>query len=311
MLNKRKNLPLVSIVIPTLNSKEDLLKCLYSIRSLDYPKEDIEVIILDNGSTDGTREEMNQIFMEMKKEGWHRLNMILSKENLGVYTSRDELFKLFDPRAEYILSLDDDVSLPTDSLSTLLGSLEGHSEWGIIGPRTVYARAQDETAHGAGFVNLWTGHYSEIDAANLIECDYVIGCCMLIKKEVISELKGFDRDYFTSHGEVDFCLKAKKRGYKVFYEPKVEVKHNVAKGGTKTLERLYYLHRNKFLIIKKNIPFPKKIVSLFILIFIASIKNIVQSLFTRARISEIRIILLALLDGATNRWGKTDRKFHI
>ena len=46
----------------------------------------------------------------------------------------------------------------------------------------------------------------------MVECDYVIGCCMLIKKKVISDLKGFDRDYYTSHGEVDFCLRAKKKG---------------------------------------------------------------------------------------------------
>jgi len=65
--------PLVSVVIPTLNRKEDIVECLNSIRNLDYPKNCLEVIIWDNVSTDGSQGEINRIFAEMKKEDWNRL----------------------------------------------------------------------------------------------------------------------------------------------------------------------------------------------------------------------------------------------
>jgi len=305
----RQGYPFVSIVIPTLNRRDDIVKCLQSLSRLDYPKGNMEVIIRDNGSTDGTQDEVGRLFKNMEIEGWYRLNLIASDENLGVYTSRDELLKQIGPEANYVLSLDDDVFLPSDSLSTLLGRIEEYPEAGIIGPRTVYETNSLKTAHGAGFVNLWLGKYSDIDSEELTECDYVIGCCMLIRKQVISAVEGFDRDYYTSHGEVDFCLKVKQLGYKVLYDPEIVVRHNVNIGGTKTSERLYYLFRNKFLVIKKNAPFPHRISSIFIHIFFVSTKNFFQSLFKNTDISEAKIVLLALFDGITNRVGKTSRKF--
>ena len=73
MKSTNNNYPLVSIVIPTLNSKEDIVKCLDSIQNLDYSKNKIELIIWDNGSTDGTQGEVSRIFEEMKKEGFFHL----------------------------------------------------------------------------------------------------------------------------------------------------------------------------------------------------------------------------------------------
>ena len=299
---------LVSIVIPTLNRKEDIVACLDSIQNLDYPKNFLEVIIWDNVSTDGTQGEINRIFAGMKKECWSGLNLIESKENLGVYTSRDEFFKSISPETDYVLSLDDDVFLPPDSLNTLLGVIRSNSEVGIVGPRTVYDMRPDMTAHGAGFVNLWIGRYRDIDASSLMECDYVIGCCMLIKKEVISDLKGFDRDYYTSHGEVDFCLRAKRKGYKIFYDTGIIVRHNVEIGGTKTLERIYYLYRNKLLVIRKNASPLQKMVCFPLYTIFWVPKMILDSIrFHRGiRLKEWQVMFKAARHAIINRVGKAD-----
>ena len=309
MISKgRSTNPFISIIIPTLNGKKDLVNCLNSIRRVEYPKKRMEIIIWDNGSTDGTQGEVGGMFMEMEKEGWKVLNMIQSEENLGVYTSRDELFKRVNAETDYVLSIDDDVFLPGDSLNILIKCLQKHSDAGIIGPRTVYDIKPNETAHGAGFVNLWTGRYRDIDTGSLVECDYVIGCCMLVKKEVISDLKGFDRDYYTSHGEVDFCLRAKKKGYKIFYDPGVIVRHNVARGGTKTLERIYYLYRNKLLVIRKNASLLQKVTSIPLYTIFWIPKMIMDSiLFHRGiKLDEWLVMLKAVRHAIINRVGKLD-----
>jgi len=308
MKSTNNNYPLVSIVIPTLNSKEDIVKCLDSIQNLDYSKNKIELIIWDNGSTDGTQGEVSRIFEEMKKEGWNALNLIQSDENLGVYTSRDELFKRINPEADYILSIDDDVFLPKECLAALIRTLQSYPGAAIIGPRTVYESKQDETAHGAGFVNLWIGRYRDTDADSLMECDYVIGCCMIVKKEVISELKGFDRDYYTSHGEVDFCLRAKKKGFKTVYDPSVIVRHNVARGGTKTLERIYYLYRNKFLVIRKHASLLQKAITLPLYFVFWIPKMIMDSIrFHRCiKLDEWLVMLKAVRHAIINRVGKVN-----
>ena len=309
MSEERIKLPFVSIIIPTLNSKKDLVRCLNSIRRLEYPQKRMEVIIWDNGSTDGTQSEVNRIFEEMKKEeDWKGLNLIESKENLGVYTSRDELFKRISPETEYVLSLDDDVFLPCNSLKILVKYLQDHSNAGIIGPRTVYDMKPNEIAHGAGFVNLWAGMYNDIDTGRLVECDYVIGCCMLIKKKVISDLKGFDRDYYTSHGEVDFCLRAKNKGYKIFYDPSVIVRHNVARGGTKTLERIYYLYRNKLLVIRKHASLLQKATALPLYTVLWVPKMLMDSIrFHRGiKLDEWLVMYKAVRHAIINRVGKVD-----
>jgi len=276
MSEERKKLPFVSIVIPTLNMKEDIIKCLRFLRRLNYSKKYLEVIVWDNGSTDGTQGEVGRMFIEMEKEGWKILNMIQSEENLGVYTSRDELFKRVNPDT--------------------------------IGPRTVYDMKPNKTAHGAGFVNLWAGRYSDADTGSLVECDYVIGCCMLIKKKVISDLKGFDRDYYTSHGEVDFCLRAKKKGYKIFYDPGVIVRHNIARGGTKTLERIYYLYRNKLLVIRKNASLLQKVTSFPLYTIFWIPKMIMDSiLFHRGiKLDEWLVMFKAVRHAIINHVGKVD-----
>ena len=309
-MSKKINKPhFISIVLPTLNMSADIIRCLDSIKKLDYPKKYVEIIVWDNGSTDGTQSDVSQAFSAMEKdEDWKGLDLIQSEENLGVYTSRDELFKSISSETEYVLSLDDDVFLPCDSLKILVKYLQDHSNAGIIGPRTVYDMNPNEIAHGAGFVNLWAGRYKDIDTGSLVECDYVIGCCMLIKREVITELKGFDRDYYTSHGEVDFCLKAKKKGYKTFYDPSVIVRHNVAKGGTKTLERIYYLYRNKWLVIRKNSSLLQKVITCPLYTVFWVPKMIIDSIrFHRGiKLDEWKVMLKAVRHAIIHRVGKVD-----
>jgi GT2 family glycosyltransferase len=299
---------LVSVVIPTINNCNDLLHCLSSIRILNYPKNKIEVIIWDNGSKDGSQKKIKHLLQEMAVENYFNLRLVESDENLGVYTSRDELLKRVDVNAEYILSLDDDVVLPNTGLSEMLKVFDLIPNVGIVGPRVVYFDYPEDTQHGAGFVNLWLGKYGEIDSCKLIECDYTIGCCQLIRKEVVNCLGGFDRDYYTSHGEVDFCLRAKKAGYKIIYNPKIVVKHKVARGGTRTKERLYYLYRNKLFLIKKNAAPLQKLTSLPLYTFFWLPKIILDSLLVNKGINagEIKVILKAIYHGIIGKVGKQE-----
>jgi GT2 family glycosyltransferase len=298
--------PYISILIPTQNNEEDLIDCLNSIRTLDYPYDKIEVIIWDNDSRQESINRIAPILPQIREEKNIRVEFIQHNDNYGVYTSRDELFKLVGPDSEFILSIDDDVILPSHICSKLLPLFQRDSSIGIIAPRTVYADSPSETAHGAGFINWWLGRYRTLDARKPVKCDYVIGCCMFIKKSVIDEIEGFDRDYYTSHGEVDFCLKAKNKGYKVVYHPGVSVRHRVEKGGTKTPERVYYVFRNKLFVIKKNAPFPKKWISLALYSLFWLPKGLLDSIIRNRGLNsqEIKTILRGMMDGWLGRGGK-------
>ena len=298
--------PNLSILIPTKNNESDLLDCLGSILSLDYDLEKVEIVIWDNNSLPEGKDGIKRYLSDIKKTRLKNAELIEAKGNYGVYTSRHELLKRIHIDSQFILSIDDDVILPPQLLNEILPFFERDNSIGIIGPRIVYDDDPEVTAHGAGFVNMWLGQYSTKDAREPIECDYVIGCCMLIKKSVTDEIDGFDQDYYTSHGEVDFCLRTKRKGYKVLYHPGISVRHRVDRGGTQTLERIYYVYRNKLFVIKKNSPLPQKWISIGLYCFFWLPKAIMDSIIRNKRINfqEIKTIIRAMTDGWLNRGGR-------
>jgi GT2 family glycosyltransferase len=139
-----------------------------------------------------------------------------------------------------------------------------------------------------------------------VSCDYVIGCCWLLRKKTFEEVGCFDPDYYINHWEVDYCLRAKKKGYSIVYEPAAIAKHKLPHQGTLTLDRIYYLYRNKLLLIKKNFPSPKKWISMGLYAFFWLPKAIINSLFRNKRVhsQEIKTILMAMIDGWLNRGGR-------
>jgi len=296
--------PFISIIIPTRDNDSDLIDCLESIQALDCPSERIEIIIWDNNSSNDSK---SRVLNYLKTS---RLNSITDfiehDDNYGVYTSRDELFNKISQKSDFALSIDDDVILPPLLLQNFITHFQKNHSLGIIGARTVYDDDPSQTAHGAGIINWWKGQYLDIDTQIAIECDYVIGCCMLIKKEVIDTIGGFGRDYYTSHGEVDYCLKAKKRGFTILYCPEVIVRHRVDKGGTRTLERMYYIFRNKLMVIKKNAPLPHKWFLLILYSILWLPKSILDSIRINKRVNipEIKTIAKAIWDAWLGRVGK-------
>lgn len=296
----------ISVIIPTRDNHEDLCDCLSSIALMDRMDCEMEVIIWDNNSGRKSREAVTRHIASFVERHGFDIRFVEHDGNFGVYTSRDELLKIIHPEVSYILSLDDDVILPFDYILKTLPHALNEKCVGIIGPKIVYDASPSELAHGASFVNWWLGRYSSHDLNQTTECDYVIGCCMLINRAVIDAIGGFDRDYYTSHGEVDFCVRAKQHGFKVLYTPEVMVRHRVDRGGTKNPERLYYIFRNKLLLIKKNAPRPQKwfCLTLYLLFWIP---KVLLNMFIQPRefsSKEISMICKGMVHGWMNKTGK-------
>ena len=301
-----KKAPLVAIVIPTRDNVNDLSDCLYSIRRLDHPADRISVTIWDNHSKPEARLRHHRLIDSFRSASGIQIELIEKEANFGVYASRHGLFGQIRPEADFVLSIDDDVVLPENLLKDLLPAFSMDPLLGVLGPRTVFDAAPEKTAHGAGLVRWWSGRYDEIDADKPMMCDYVIGCCMLISMAVVKKIGSFDPDYFTSHGEVDFCLRAIRAGFHVRYDPSVVVRHRVDFNGTRTPDRIYYIYRNKFRVIRRQGPLPQKVFALAFCFCFGFPKAIFDSLVLNpgANPIELRVIIRAMWDGWRNRSGK-------
>jgi GT2 family glycosyltransferase len=295
----------VSVLIPTWNNASELVDCLESLRRLDYPKSRLEVLVFDNGSTDGTASRVRAAYGRMRAEGWGRLDLVESPENLGAFGGRAAAFPSLGAAAEFVLSLDDDVELEPDALAALVDAM-ADSTVGVVGARIVYHDAPDEVASGAGYLDRLTGTFRERIPAARTECDFVSSCGCLIRRVTMDRIGGFEGDYFTSHGDVDLCLKAKAAGFRVLWEPAAVIRHKVARGGTRTPERVYYGYRNKLLLLRRHLPRGRRpwVFLLYGLLWVP--KTLAGSVRHHRRLcpAELRAIVLAAVDGALGRRGR-------
>lgn len=299
-------LPLVLVLIPTRNNADELILCLESLRDLKYPKDRMELLVFDNGSTDKTPERVQDLFIQFRLEEWARLALERSPRNLGAFGGRAEaLQRALGPGTDFILSLDDDVELDPDALTFLLEVMDD-TRVSVAGARVVYHDAPDEVATGAGYLNRWLGTYYHTTPRSRTACDFVSSCGFLIRRTALEAVGGFDRDYFTSHGDVDICLKIRTYGYEVFYEPAAVIRHKVARGGTRSPERIYYLYRNKLLLLRKHLPWwwRPAVFALYAVFWVP--KALVSSLghHREIRRAEMKAILLAVIDAVADRRGQ-------
>jgi len=304
------SLPFVSIVIVTRDNEQDTIDCLNSLLNLDYPVDSIEIVIWDNNSTAKSKDRLRSSIDQIQP-GF--IKLIEHHENLGVYTSRDEVFHRTRDDAKYILSLDDDVILPPSSLRAFVAFAQEHPNVAVIGPRVMYADYPDQVQSSARFVDWrWAGRFSMRDSNIPLDCDWVIGCCMFVRRDIFIALGGFDRDFYTSQGEVDFCLRVVRSGSRVVYLPTVVIKHRVDLEGTQTCERLYYLVRNKFLMFKKNAPTLAKVsyypfyYTLWLprLILVQIRRQMANS--RKMDLNELRIIAIAAWHALSGKTGRYD-----
>jgi GT2 family glycosyltransferase len=294
--------PLISIFIPTYNDEQDLSACLESIRHLYYPKEKVEIIVWDNGSQDNTSEMVRQRYREMTKEGYLNLSIIEHHRNEGSYIPYNLAVSHLSSKTRYILGLDADVELASDLLSKMVDAARS-DQVAVVGARSVYYEKPELTSHGAGFVSGWTARYSEKDSKEQIECDYVIGCCWLLDRLAFEQLGRFDAAYYINHWEVDYCLRAKRKGFRIIYEPRATAKHKIPLSGTPCPDRIYYLFRNKLLLIRKNPTF-FKLPSTLLLCFVFSLGRIFSYFALLGKMPEMKIALQGMLDGLLNKRGE-------
>jgi len=307
-----KNYPFVSIIFPCWNHKEDTIECLESLEKLDYPKNKLEIIIADNGSTDGSQGVIKKKFEQMKSQGWSRLLLIENDENLGHSAGTNRAYEKISPNAKYILKLDNDVVVSSNSLIKSVETIEKDKQIGVVGGKIFYYNKPNILAMGCGYINFFNflnkknkNNNKNLNNKNLINCDFVCGCYSLIKKICINS-HFLDENFFVYYDDIDFCLKIKNKGWKIIYSPDIKIYHKIStttNRKTRSKFALYYGMRNKLLLEKKNAKFYHKIIFYPLFAFI-QIPELILGKLIHKRQQEIPICLKAIKDFLFKKWGK-------
>ncbi len=239
----------VSVVIPSFNCKKILFRLLNSLKKSDYLS--FQVIIVDNGSKDGTLTEGR------KKYRWARWVDAGSK-NIGWGGAYNLGFAHARP-GSHILMIDSDVVVDKEMITKLVKRLKKNAKIGIVTPMILYLSDKNWVNQAGASVNLWTGKVSIGwgPRKNFLRPQRVqnSGTVMLIRKGVIEKIGGFD-DWFIGYLDPDFCLRAERAGYETWYEPEAIAYHDQSKDPRvwrpRVLSRAYYLGRNRTLFMRRH-----------------------------------------------------------
>lgn len=257
-----------SIIIVTYNAK-DYTETLFKKLLPNGMEEDMELILLDNCSTDGIREVVKSM------EGQKNIKVILSNENLGFAKGNNEAAK--SASGEYLFLLNPDTEITFSEIRKMTDYLDENQNVGVVGPKIYDFSGLVQESYGAtttvlsevigkifGSVyimnlpiirSLRMNYY---DKKEISDVGWIGGAALMIRSELFKKINGIDAFFFYSAGDmVDLCATVKKEGYDVKFYPEAKMIH---KGGASNVKdkvdalrksfegSLYYFkkHNNRF-----------------------------------------------------------------
>lgn len=218
---KPLHLPSLSIIFPNLNgNKKDLVQLFQSIQNSNYPKEMIEVILVDNGSKN---ELLNGIKNITSMTRIKKMTIIKNKTNLGFAKAVNQ--GVNKSVGEYLFITNNDIVLEKNCLNNLIRFLLKQPNVGIVGGKT-YRKYTHTIIHPAPHYNFYTGLFHDAkDPQKTQQADWIPGSGFCCSKNLFEKLGGFDEEFFFTYEDFDFCLRAKRKGYQVIYYPKAVLWH--------------------------------------------------------------------------------------
>jgi GT2 family glycosyltransferase/2-phospho-L-lactate transferase/gluconeogenesis factor (CofD/UPF0052 family) len=195
--------PLVSIVMLAWNRKDEVEIGLHELRKLTYPN--IEVIVVDNGSRDGTAQMVYEKFPEVTVVRLHE-NTGMTGYNVGFATAR----------GKYVAMLDDDSHLAPESVETMVKLWEDESNSNVA----VMAFRVMNPHLGSLVTHLWEERLVPTEPGREREITSFAACGAAIRRDVLDECGYFDDDFFIYATEDDLAIRLVDAGYRIIYEPR-------------------------------------------------------------------------------------------
>lgn len=244
--------PTVLIAIVNWNGKNDLLECLASLRSLDYPEDNCRIMVIDNGSTDGSPMAVSQYYPEVI--------LIENKKNIGYVRAVNQgIADGLNMNVDYIWVFNNDVVVEKNSLKKLIEIGQMDKNIGVIAP-VIYSYHNPETIDNIGYkINFWIGRLKKLKYGHdvfrnrenvLDDVDSILGCSNLIRTSVFKKVGLFQTIYGLYFEETDFNVRVTQNGFRVVVVRDAKVWHKNASTMNKFIFRRAYLLLKNLLLFE-------------------------------------------------------------
>jgi N-acetylglucosaminyl-diphospho-decaprenol L-rhamnosyltransferase len=252
----------LGIVIVNWNTGDFLRDCL---RSVDASEGELafEVVVVDNCSHDNSA--------TMVRQEFPHVHLIENDTNCGYAPANNMGLRRLEAR--YYLLLNPDTVLPPNALRDMVAFMEDHPEAGMAGPKLVMADGKLDLACRRGFPTPENSFYklfglsklfpksrrfgqynlTYLDPDEMAEVDCVVGAFLMVSREVVEQVGLLDEQYFMYAEDLDWALRAKQAGWKVYYCPHVTVLHYKRRASEQNPQKARYeFWRAMYLFYRKH-----------------------------------------------------------
>ncbi len=264
----------LTIIIVSWNVRDLLRGCLRSVSrarrstsaapDLETSNSELrlEIIVVDNASTDGSP--------EMVRTEFPHVRLIVNDENRGFTAANNQGLALSQGR--YLLLLNPDTEVMGDALVTMLRYMDTHPDVGVLGPRLLYPDGSQQSSRrrfptfatalveSTVVQEWWTDNrvlrrYFLADTPDdaIQPVDWLVGACLLVRREAYEGVGGLDEGYFMYSEELDWCRRIKSAGWEIVYLPTATIVHHEGKSSEQVVPaRHIYFQSSKVRYFRKH-----------------------------------------------------------
>jgi len=241
-----KDCPKIFIIVLNYNGKDVIKNCLTTVFKIDY--HDFEVVVVDNNSTDGS--------FELAKAGFSKASFIKNEENLGYAAGNNVGIRFaLERMADYVLLLNNDTEVEKDFLTKLIEVAVKDEKIGIASPVIFNGHTRQVWFSGGEikWLAMKTVHNQAVLTEDYRETEFITGCAMLVRATVFNEIGLLDEDFFLYYEDADFCMRARRAGFKNIVVAGSWIYH-FEKSKQNLKQKTYWLVISGLIFFRKNTP---------------------------------------------------------
>ena len=248
----------ITVVVLNWNSHKMTAECIRSLRATEGP--DFEILVVDNGSTDGSVEILPQEFPQ--------ITILPQGRNLGFAAGCNVGMRhALASAAEYVLLLNNDTFVAPEFIREMLAAIQSDSSIGAVCPKIYFADAPEMIWYAGADFSLWTGTakhrgWKKVDRGQFDrheEITQATGCAMLVRCSALCDVGLLDEQFWAYVEDLDWSLRFLKRGYRLAFAPKARLWHCCGGTAVKSMGagsqaiRQFFSTRNMVLVARKHL----------------------------------------------------------
>lgn len=238
----------ISVIIVSWNTRQLLERCLESVCASDAGSADVELLVVDNGSSDGSPEMVTSRFPSVR--------LVANGDNVGFVRANNLAIGM--ATGDYLLLLNPDTELIGGAIQEMVRYADMHPEVGVVGPQLLNSDGSLQSSRRrfptratafleSTVLQRWFPNHSALRAYYVLdrgddqtqEVDWVVGAGLLVRTAATRQVGSMDEGYFMYSEELDWCRRLKAAGWKVVYHPAARLIHH---GGQSSDQDLLHRH---------------------------------------------------------------------